>query len=212
MSAGAAASDATGILGSGSDGCLVHTVHDDNLLCIVLASTRDTASPQSARDGAALVDDEVLDDRTLATSVGIAAKVAKEALPLGIRTVDNHVLDAMSLTVERSIVLSAVSWPNGAVQVDNILEVDVVHQLTVKVDVVVSDLLRNPFHIACIAEHVEAIRILLRALEMFITFVVHRTDTIDVFMVICKCSRTSKPHEAEDGKRGNLSHLLRNLR
>ena len=77
----------------------------------------------------------------MSTRIRITAKVTEEALPLGIGAVDNHVLDTEPLSVERCIVLAAISRTDRTVQVLNILKVDVVHQLTVQVDVVVSDLL-----------------------------------------------------------------------
>ena len=141
MSAGTAASDAACILAGSIDFGLVHTVHDDNLLRIVLTCTCNATSTQAASNRTAFVDDEILDDCALAASVRVATKGAEEALHLTVGTVDNHVLNAMSLTVERCIILSAVGGTNRAVQILDVLEVDVVHQLTVQVEIVVCDLL-----------------------------------------------------------------------
>ena len=208
MIAVAAASDAACIFAGSIDFGLVHAVHDDNLLLIVLTSTCDAASTQGASNRATLVEDKVLDNRTFTTTIRVATKGAEEALHLTVGTIDNHVLDAEALTIERTIVLLAVGWTNRPVQVLDVLEVDVVHQLTIRVEVAIGNQVRNPFHIARIAKHVEAIRILLRSFEVFRAIVVHRTDTVHVSVVVGESRRRPcKPHEAEDGKRRNLSHL-----
>ena len=127
MIAIAATGDAACILAWGVDLSLIHAIDDVNLHCIVLTCTSNTASTQTTSNRATLVDDEVLDDGTLSASIGIAAERAKETLHFTVGTVDNHVLDAMSLSVERSVVLSAICGADRAVQVDDIFEVDVVH-------------------------------------------------------------------------------------
>ena len=166
------------------------------------------ACTQCTRDGAALVDDKVLDNRTLAATVRVASKVTEEALTLCTRTVDNHVLDAEALTVERAVVLLAVVRTYGTVQVLDVLKVDVVHQLTVRVEIAIGNQVRDPLHIARIVEHVEAICILLRSLEVCVASVVHRTDTVHVSMIIGESSCPNEPHEGEDDERGKLSHCF----
>ena len=115
MIARAAACDTTCILGCSGDAGFVHTVHDDNLLRIVLTCTRDAACTQCTGNGATLVNNEVLDDCTLAATVRVATKVTEEALTLLAGTIDNHVLDAEALTVERAVVLLAVVRANRTV-------------------------------------------------------------------------------------------------
>ena len=208
MATSTTASNTACILGRSSNVGLVHTIDDVNLHCTILTGTCDTTSTQTASNGATLVDNEVFNNRSLTSGVRITTKVAEEPLSFGIGTVNNHVFDAMTLPIESCIVLPAVIWADRAMEVNNVFKIDVIHQFTIQVEVVVSDLLRDPFHITCIAEHVEAVGILFWALEVFVAFVVHGTDTIYVSVVICESCRTHEPHKPEDDKRGNFSHYF----
>ena len=164
----------------------VHAVQNLTFeVCSCLQSAYDSSSTIAAGNRATLVDDEVLDD-------GIAANIGKES-PTVFCGVDNHVLDAMELSVELAVELKGCACANR--QMRDVCQVDVGskhslrHELGIVAFCVTIDARVNepgiPFKVTCICNLINAVN-LFCWLEMFVA--VTRANAVRVLMVEFHCS------------------------
>ena len=105
--------------------CLVDNILDGDSHTTILISTSHTTYTVVTMNRARLVDDKVLDSGI----VSIATQPAEEADIALCGTLNNHVLDAIALSVEGAVELVLLVGTDGAVEVLDVVEVDVVHQL-----------------------------------------------------------------------------------
>ena len=140
---------------------LVDDVLQSDETCITLAATCNGSHLMVSCEGATLINNKVTYARV---AVVIATQVTEEALYVFCRTIDDKVLDSVSLSVERATPAQVNVLCNGCVF--NALHVDIVHQACTQIIPAGIYHSREPFQLVSVANLIESVFCLLNIIEV----------------------------------------------
>ena len=140
---------------------LVHDVLQGDETRIALAATCNGSHLMVGCEGAALIYNKVAYTRI---TVRIATQVTEESLYVFCRTIDDKVLDSVSLSVERATPAQVNVLCNGCVF--NALHVDIVHQACTQIIPAGIYHSREPFQLVSVANLIESVFCLLNIIEV----------------------------------------------
>ena len=128
---------------------------------IALAATCYGSHLMMPSEGATLINNKVTYTRV---TVVVATQVTEESLNVFCRTIDDKVLDSVSLSVERATPAQVNVLCNGCML--NALHVDIVHQACTQIVLSYIDHSREPFQLVSVANLIESVFCLLNIIEV----------------------------------------------